>query len=202
MATKAEIEKEIKEYEALIAKAGVPQDEKDFAEEEVKKLKEELAGLEEQTPEPPKKKPEAKAKPKRERVRNTENKNLAELSFEYEPGKRVKLTEANCFQVMSGLTNRLEKSKKANRAYATKPVAEKLATSLEQTAKKATDAVSDSRMENKPKEVIKGVEKMEAGFKLIFEGFEEMTGKKVPEETQKAIREMLKDTKEEAKGNA
>jgi hypothetical protein len=215
MATYASVKKEIEEYQELISNPDVPKDEKEFAKTEIAKLEKQLEGFQEipaskaapvekpKKPAPAKKAAKAKPAPaKKPRERKIVNKNLAELNFEVNDAEgkpvKIKLTEANCYQVMEGLANRLTKSKAANKAYSTKPVVSKAGDTMEQVAKHVVAAVPENRIEDKPKEVLKGVEKMEKGWEFVFEGFEEMTGKKIPAETQKEIRASLDKIKEEA----
>jgi len=183
--TKASIEAEIKEYEDLIAAAGVPQDEKDFAAEEIKTLKKELEKFSET---PAKEKPQkpAKNRDRSKEIKKRVNSKLEQIEIEIE-GKKVKLTEANCFDVMKKLGDRIEAAKKSQGKYKTKPVTHKVGDNLKQAASQAVEAVTENRIENNSKDVIKGAEMIEAAYEKLFEGFEKMTGKKIPAETKKEI---------------
>lgn len=192
--TKASIEAEIKEYKDLIAAAGVPQDEKDFAESEIKKLEKEL----EKISAAPAKETPAKERDRSKEIKKYVNKKLSQIEIEIE-GKKVKLTEANCFDVMKKFGERLESAKKSQGKYKTKPVTQKVGDNLAQAASQAVEAVSDSRIENNSKEVIKGAEMIESAYEKLFEGFEKMTGKKIPADTKKQIKDLLNGIIKEAK---
>lgn len=193
--TKQTIEAEIKEYKDLIAAAGVPQDEKDFAKGEIEVLEKELEAFE--------KKPSgaAAAAPARDRskfVKERKNAKLDKVEIEVD-GKRVKITEADCWDIMSKLGDRIVKAKESAGKYKTKPVTHKVGDTLEHTASHAADAVTEKQLENHPADVIKGAEMMEKGYEQIFAGFEKMTGKKIPEAARKQIKEILNGIVEDAK---
>lgn len=196
MKPSAKIQKEIDEYKELL-KSNAPADEKEFAKKEIEKLEKKLNKGDKEPKNPVAKKSAAGAK-KRDRSNEKKiNPRLSKLSFVAE-GEKIVLTDANCFQVMTAFANRLEKAKAANGKYKTKPIIEKFTDSLEHTAEHAVKAVSQTRIENNPNDVIAGAKMMEAGLEKFFAGIEKMTGKKIPAEARKQIREILEGVQEKA----
>lgn len=199
--TRIQIQEEIDEYQELV-NSSAPQDEKEYAKKQIEKLKQQLASA----PTAEKKvSPKAAAKkvaPKRDRSKEKKKTNprLKELKFEVN-GEKISLTDANCMDVMTAFANRLEKSKQSQGKYRTKPITQKVGDSFEGGAKHVAEAVTQSRIDNQPKEVISGVKMMEAAYEKLFEGFETATGKKVPAEKRKAIMAILEEIKEEAKAS-
>lgn len=194
---KQSIEAEIKEYKDLIAAEGVPQDEKDFAADEIKTLEKELEKFTE-TPAKEKNEKPAKERDRSKEIKKRVNSKLEQIEIEIE-GKKVKLTEANCFDVMKKLGDRIQSAKKSQGKYKTKPVTQKVGDNLKQAASQAVDAVTENRIENNSKDVIKGAQIIEAAYEKLFEGFEKMTGKKIPAETKKEIMGLLNGIIKEAK---
>jgi hypothetical protein len=145
----SEIKQEIADYEELI-NANVPQDEKDFAKDEIKELKEELAKLEAKaTPSEPKKKvepkaPKSKSEPRAKAEPKSEPKSSAKAEYDCddliaEAKKRKVKAKANAQK----RANAPKKSPSTKTKEAVEKTATRVEKSVETRAKKGEVKVEE-----------------------------------------------------------
>ena len=138
-----EIETEISEYKELLKDSSVPQDEKDFAKEEIKDLEAQLAKLgkkepkktaDKKSPKAPKKAKKVKAakvaKPKKEKLVNT-----------YKGKKYTDLDEKDREELIADIKARREKALTSSAKSKSKPVVDKVAANVATAVKQVIDNV-------------------------------------------------------------
>lgn len=180
MKSKADIEKEIKEYEDILDNASVPQDEKDFAKDEIADLKKELEKLGKQkagnihvvrpTPDAPKKQEffrESGGK------KNTEPK--PSKKKEKRPHKKDKDTPS-CDELIAAYEERQAQVKKSARKAKSRSVFSIIADKVQGAVSKAFKSVPHEEFKADPKGTIKDFEKLEAAATGFLESFKAILG--------------------------
>lgn len=198
----AELKSDIQDLKELIEDSNTPKEEVEIYKETVKALEKSLE-MEMEKGEKSEKKP-VKEKPKK-MVKKAVQKAVKKSDKKDDEhvvtinGKPYDV--ADCREAIIAWKARAKQSKESSKEYQTKPIVEKVTDNLKTAVKQATEGVSDSRIENKAKEVLQGAQMVEKAIKSMFEGFEKMTGKKISDAQRKQIMAILMDIKEEAKEN-
>lgn len=176
------IEGEIEELEGLIADEDTDDDEKELYKKQLKDLQEKLAKLEAKTKEEkapehaPKKKatkPAAKKEVKKE-VKEKEEAKPKDKEGEVlwtVAGKKYNL--ADCKQAIEAVHARTKQREKSAKQYKSKSPAEKAANNVKNAVNQIADGISDQKIENNPKEVIKALQTF---HKKLTEGFKALEG--------------------------
>jgi hypothetical protein len=193
----AELKSDIQDLKELIEDSNTPKEEVEIYKETVKALEKSLE-MEMEKGEKSKKSAKAPAKkaPKKESKKSDKKDDEHVVTINGKP-----YDVADCREAIIAWKARAKQSKESSKEYQTKPIVEKVTDNLKTAVKQATEGVSDSRIENKAKEVLQGAQMVEKAVKAMFEGFEKMTGKKIADTQRKQILAILMDIKEEAKEN-
>jgi hypothetical protein len=155
MSKEAKIKAEIAEYEALIADSTVPQDEKDFAREEIAELKKQLGKYGAKAPTKKVKKTKAKKDKKPAKPATT---------YQYK-GKSIKdLSEMECDELLAEIKARREKATKSSEKSKSKPVIEKVAANVAKAVKQAVENVPAKDIDKTEIAKFKRIEKAAEAF--------------------------------------
>lgn len=167
------IEKEIAEYEELLAEPSVPADEKDFARDEIKSLKEELAKMQAKESKPEKKEAAA-PKPKEERKPREPKEPKAKAE---KPAKKAKKgDEPSCDDLLKAWNERRSAAKKSAKKAKTRSVFAIIADKVEDAVTKAIKTVPASDIKADPQKAINRFEKLEASMQHFLQDFRTVLG--------------------------
>lgn len=173
-----EIETEIAEYRTLIADKSVPQDEKDFAEGEIKDLEKELAGLKD------KDKPEAKAPATPKEKKSTKEKKAPEVKAKAKaphPAKakaaaKEKSEQPTCEELEKMWEKRRTQAKKSAKKQKTTSVSEQIGSKMASTVGKVIDDIDIKDIKKNPTKYINAFDKVEEAFKSAMKELKPLLG--------------------------
>lgn len=174
---------EIAEYEALLADKSVPQDEKDFAKDEIADLKKQIAEIE-KAPEPkaePKKKPTVAPKPKKA------------------PAPKFG-ADKTCEELEAMYNKRRASAKKSEKKHKTQSVASQLGDKVASVVGKIIDNIPKADIKESPKAFINKLETVEKHTKAFLESLkgilsDDYDRKELIEPFEKTIGEFIKQIK-------
>lgn len=154
MSKEAKIKAEIAEYEALLNDASVPQDEKDFAKEEIADLKKQLEKSGGKSPKPKKSPKEKKVKKPAKPV----------VTYKHK-GKSIKeLSKLECDELIKEIKARRESAAKSSNKSKSKPVIEKVAGNVAKAVKQAVENVPANEIDKAEINKFKRIEKAAEAF--------------------------------------
>ena len=178
------LEKEIKELKELIDDDDVDDDEKGLYKKQLKDLEGQLEKLEKKQKETPaekkeehkapaekktsKKKASAKAKEEKETPAKKEEKEEARITV---AGKKYNMND--CKQAIEAAHAREKQREKSGKKYKSKSPAEKAAANVKTAVNQIADGISDKKIEENPKQVIKALQTF---HKKLTEGFKALEG--------------------------
>ena len=155
MSKEAKIKAEIAEYEALIADSTVPQDEKDFAREEIAELKKQLGKSGAKAPA----KKVKKTKPKKDKKPAK-----PATTYQYKGKSDKDLSEMECNELLAEIKARREKATKSSEKSKSKPVIEKVAADVAKAVKQAVENVPAKDIDKTEIAKFKRIEKAAEAF--------------------------------------
>jgi hypothetical protein len=185
------IQKDIAENEEVLKMDGLLDDERKFAEDELKDLKKELEkaleseGGKKTAPKKTtakKKTTKKKASPKKAVAKKPKEKRYVEVK-----GKKVYEDDDNfCDALIEQWRKRKEKAKKLGGARKTKPVTQRVASNIASAVTKGIKTIGKDEIKKNPKKAISRMERLEEAGKEFLEAYKDILGDTI---TQKEIKE-------------
>ncbi|HRG38747.1 MAG TPA: hypothetical protein PK289_09460 [Bacteroidia bacterium] len=184
MSKEAKIKAEIEEYKALLDDSTVPQDEKDFAKEEIKDLEAQLSKLGKKEPKKsaPKKAKKAPKKAKKVKAAKTPKPKKEKMVGTYKGKKLTDLDEKECDELLADIRTRREKATKSSAKSKSKPVVEKVAANVATAVKQAIDNVPAADID---KAKIEKFKKLEVAAKHFMDEMKSILGEDFDKESVK-----------------
>jgi len=181
----ATIQKDIKEYEALLSAEGLMDDEKKFLNDELKIFKDELVEAEKSSSKkaptkkkaPAKKKTTSKKKAPTKKKTPTKKKEKAFITFE---GKKIYEDDADyCEKLVEAWRSRKEKAKKTAKKRKTTPVIQRASKDVADAVTKVAKAVTKSEIKKDPKKAIAKIERVHKAAQEFINALEDAMGDEV-----------------------
>lgn len=182
MSKEAKIKAEIAEYKELLNDSTVPQDEKDFAKEEIKDLEAQLAKLGKKEPKKAaaKKSPKAPKKAKKVKAAKVAKPKKEKLVSTYKGKKFTELDEKDCEELLADIKARRAKALDSSAKSKSKPVIDKVAANVATAVKQAIDNVPAADID---KAKIEKFKKLEAAAKNFMAEMKSILGEDYDKES-------------------